>query len=289
MQYYSILFIKKVARDIFKDLSNFASFEKEIMNDDSIYTEEKPAAFPPPTPKRSAGKSFVSAEQQFSTPAQKYQKDAKNTQSADTNNTVAFGREIPEAWEKASSLAELRSMISNCSKCPLAPTRHNFVFGEGNPNADILVIGEGPGADEDAQGKPFVGRSGQLLTKILAAIDLSRDDVFIANIVKCRPPNNRRPEPQEINCCEPYLKKQIELIKPVFILALGLTAVDTLLKKSHKMGEIHGKFLSYCGIELITTYHPAALLRNSNLKRETWEDVKYLRAKYNDYLKNKDN
>ncbi|MDD3125363.1 MAG: uracil-DNA glycosylase [Candidatus Kapabacteria bacterium] len=166
--------------------------------------------------------------------------------------------------------------------CPLGKTRRNFVFGTGNPNADILIIGEGPGAEEDAQGKPFVGRSGQLLTKIIEAIKFTRDEVFIANIVKCRPPENRRPEVNEIDACEPYLKRQIDLIKPQFILALGLTAVDTLFKKKHKMGDIRGKLQNYHGIPTLATYHPAALLRNPNLKRDTWEDVKFLRRLYDE-------
>ena len=127
-------------------------------------------------------------------------------------------------WELTGNLADLNNLICNCQKCPLGATRNKFVFGSGNPNADVLVIGEGPGADEDAQGLPFVGRAGRLLTDILKAINFSRDEVYIANIVKCRPPGNRTPLPQEMDACLPYLKKQIELIKPKLILCLGLTA-----------------------------------------------------------------
>jgi DNA polymerase len=150
-----------------------------------------------------------------------------------------------------------------------------------------MVIGEAPGADEDAQGKPFVGRAGQLLTKILQAINLERDDVFIANIVKCRPPENRRPLPNEIDACEPYLMKQIELIKPAFILALGLTAADTLLKQKHTMGDVRGKLFDYHGTKLLVTYHPAALLRNPQWRAPVWEDVKMLRRLYDEYLAGK--
>lgn len=185
-------------------------------------------------------------------------------------------------WKQTSSLALLRESICTCQKCPLGATRTKFVFGVGNPNADIMVIGEAPGADEDAQGEPFVGRAGQLLTKILEAIELRREDVFIANILKCRPPNNRRPEPAEVEQCEPYLHKQMELIQPKFILALGLTAVTSLLKIQCKMGDIRGKLLSFYGVPMIATYHPAALLRNPEWKKATWEDVKLLRRLYDE-------
>ncbi len=191
-----------------------------------------------------------------------------------------------EEWMEAKDLDELYDKIHNCTKCPLGFSRTKFVFGAGNPNADIMVIGEAPGRDEDLQGEPFVGRAGQLLTKILAAIGFKREDVFIGNIIKCRPPENRRPEQSEIDECEPYLKKQIELINPEFILALGLTAVDSLLKKKHVMRDTRGKVLDYHGIKTMVTYHPAALLRNPNLKKLTWEDVKELRKMYDESVGN---
>ena len=187
-------------------------------------------------------------------------------------------------WQEAKSLTELNQKICNCQRCPLGQTRTNFVFGKGNPNADIIIIGEAPGADEDAQGEPFVGRAGQLLTKILNAINLTREEVFICNILKCRPPNNRKPEVTETEICEQYLIKQIELIKPKFILTLGLTAVETLLKKKFKMGEVRGSIMSYNDIKMLVTYHPAALLRNPNWKTYVWEDVKLLRKLYDEYL-----
>lgn len=186
------------------------------------------------------------------------------------------------AWMSAADLSILYSQIHTCQNCALGSTRNKFVFGSGNPNADVMIIGEAPGADEDAQGEPFVGAAGQLLTKILAAIGFERSDVYIANIIKCRPPNNRRPEKNETEQCEPYLMKQIELIQPKFILAVGLTATNTLLKSDNKMGEIRGKVIDFHGISMIVTYHPAALLRNPNWKQATWEDVQLLRKLYDE-------
>lgn len=193
---------------------------------------------------------------------------------------------VPQSdeWKNSKTLAILDSSINKCLACELGSTRHSFVFGTGNPNADIMIIGEAPGADEDEQGKPFVGRAGQLLTQIIEAINLKREDLFIANIIKCRPPANRRPLPIEVEKCEPYLQKQIEIINPKFILALGLTAVDTLLKSKHKMADTRGKLLTYQNRTMLVTYHPAALLRNPSWKKETWQDVKLLRKLYDEYL-----
>ncbi|GAB1349123.1 hypothetical protein MASR1M107_13360 [Ignavibacteriales bacterium] len=184
--------------------------------------------------------------------------------------------------ESAGSLEDLRSKICDCKKCALGFTRKNFVFGEGNPNAKVLVIGEGPGADEDAQGKPFVGRAGQLLTDILKAINFSRDEVFIANIVKCRPPANRTPFESEIAECRPYLLKQIELIKPSFILCLGSTAVQAVLEKKGTLGSFRKKVFDIYGAKMMVTFHPAALLRNPAWKRDTWEDVQLFRKLYDE-------
>jgi len=190
---------------------------------------------------------------------------------------------INEEWVGATSLESLKQMICNCQKCPLGRTRNKFVFGVGNPNADVVVIGEAPGADEDATGEPFVGMAGQLLTKILAAINFSREDVFICNILKSRPPGNRTPERSEVDQCIPYLYKQLDLIKPKFILAVGLTAANGLLNKKASMRELRGKVHDYHGITMIVTYHPAALLRNPQWKRPTWEDVQHLRRLYDEW------
>jgi DNA polymerase len=189
---------------------------------------------------------------------------------------------ISEDWVNATSLDSLDQMIHNCQKCPLGQYRTKFVFGVGNPNADIVVIGEAPGADEDRRGEPFVGAAGQLLNKILAAIDFKREDVYIANILKSRPPGNRTPERFEVEQCMPYLMKQLDLIQPRFILALGLTAANNLLNRKARMGELRGQVHDFNGVAMIVTYHPAALLRNPQWKRSTWEDVQLLRKLYNE-------
>lgn len=180
------------------------------------------------------------------------------------------------SWSESTTLDDLHAKICSCMDCPLGATRTNFVFGSGNPNANLMIVGEAPGADEDEQGLPFVGRAGQLLTKILEAIEIQRSDVYICNILKCRPPNNRKPLASETDACEPYLWKQIELVKPRYILALGLTAANTLLKNKESMASLRGKTHDYHGIPMIVTYHPAALLRNPEWKKATWEDVQQL-------------
>jgi len=163
--------------------------------------------------------------------------------------------------------------IKDCQLCPLGATRTKFVFGVGNPNADLMLIGEAPGRNEDLQGEPFVGRAGQLLDKILAAINLSREEVYIANVLKCRPPNNRDPLKSESDTCQPYLKQQIELIKPKLILALGRVSGTWLLGEDLALKDMRNKTYSYNSIEMMVTYHPAALLRNPNWKRPCWEDM----------------
>ena len=192
-----------------------------------------------------------------------------------------------EPWGSSPTLEALDSQIHDCLKCPLGHTRTKFVFGVGNPNATLLLIGEAPGADEDAQGEPFVGRAGQLLNKILEAINFRREDVYICNILKCRPPGNRKPTAEEVDQCLPYLRKQIELVKPRLIVCLGLTAAENLLGTTESLTALRGRVLRYDGIPLMVTYHPAALLRNPNWKRPTWEDVQAIR-KYHDELLHKD-
>ena len=187
-----------------------------------------------------------------------------------------------ENWEKATSLEELDSLINNCTKCPLHKSRTNFVFGVGNPNADVMVVGEGPGADEDAQGEPFVGRAGKLLNEILKAIHFQREEVYIANVVKSRPPGNRTPTAEEMEACVPYLKKQIELIKPKLILCLGLTAAQGLLKKRDSLTKLRGQIFDYLNAKVMVTYHPAALLRNPHWKKPCWEDVQKFRKMYDE-------
>ena len=172
--------------------------------------------------------------------------------------------------------------ISLCKKCSLGHTRNKFVFGNGDPNADLMLVGEAPGEEEDLKGEPFVGRAGKLLNKILAAIDKNRSDgVFITNVLKCRPPNNRDPLLSEVDKCEPYLIKQIEIIKPKLIVALGKISGNTLLKKNIPLKEMRVKIHDYFGTPLKVTYHPAALLRNPNLKKYAWQDFQWIR----DFLK----
>lgn len=185
-----------------------------------------------------------------------------------------------EDWEKSTSLDQLEKLICNCTKCRLHKGRNKFVFGSGNPNADVLVIGEGPGAEEDKQGLPFVGRAGQLLTDMLKAIKFSREEVYIGNIVKCRPPENRTPMQDEMDTCLPYLKKQVELIKPKLILCLGLTAAKGLLNKRESLVELRKSIFDYENAKVIVTYHPAALLRNPHWKKDCWEDLKKFRKMY---------
>ena len=186
------------------------------------------------------------------------------------------------------TLEQFRESIASCKKCALGKTRINFVFGTGNPAARLMFVGEGPGYDEDRQGEPFVGRAGQLLTKIIESIGMKRSDVYIANTVKCHPMidplnpdkrgNDRPPAPEEIAQCLPYLEKQIAIIKPKCICCLGTWASRTLLATETPIGKLRGRFYDYHGISLLPTYHPAALLRNPALKKDVWQDMKMLKA-----------
>lgn len=177
-------------------------------------------------------------------------------------------------------LEAFRDEICECMNCPLGATRNQFVFGSGSLEAGIMFVGEAPGADEDRAGLPFVGTAGQLLTKIIEAMGLSREEVYICNILKCRPPNNRDPQPEEIAQCEPYLKRQIELVQPSVLCTLGRFAAQTLLGSDLTMGCLRQGEHRYEGIPLVATYHPAALLRNPQWKRPTWEDIKKVRRLY---------
>lgn len=179
--------------------------------------------------------------------------------------------------EELTTLDAVAALISGCRKCVLCEGRTKTVPGEGNPTARLMCVGEGPGATEDETGRPFVGAAGQLLDKMLAAIECPRETVYIANIVKCRPPGNRKPLPDEAAACLPYLHRQIALVKPTVILALGGTAAEHLLGVKRSLGDLRGQVHRYAGIPLIVTYHPAALLRNPNWKKPTWDDVRIAR------------
>lgn len=176
--------------------------------------------------------------------------------------------------DQPSTLPELRDFIGDCTRCRLAGTRTNLVFGVGNPDADLMFIGEAPGRDEDLQGEPFVGRAGQLLTDIIKAMKMSRDDVYIANVIKCRPPENRNPEPDELESCRPFIRRQVELIRPKVIVTLGRFALQSLTEKSYSISAVRGQWLEYNGTRVMPTYHPAYLLRNPAAKREVWADMK---------------
>ena len=171
-------------------------------------------------------------------------------------------------------------MTLNCRNCHLAASRQNVVFGEGNENARLMFIGEGPGADEDATGRPFVGAAGQLLDKMIAAMQFSPDEVYIANVVKCRPPNNRVPMPEEVDKCLPFLKEQINVVRPEVIVTLGAVATKALLNTSNGISRLRGKWCSFENIPLLPTFHPAYLLRQESAKKEAWQDLQLVMARF---------
>ena len=178
----------------------------------------------------------------------------------------------------AETLDEVRSDLGECTRCKLHSGRTTLVFGVGNPDADLVFVGEAPGRDEDRQGEPFVGRAGQLLTKIIASIGLTRDEVYIANVVKCRPPNNRNPEPDEVQACEPFLFRQLDVTRPKVVVALGAFAIRTLLGTDRAISRLRGHVYECRGAKLVPTFHPAFLLRSPDRKRDVWEDMKKVRA-----------
>ena len=195
----------------------------------------------------------------------------------ETASAPIVARSEPAPTDAAAALSIVRQQVAGCTRCPeLAATRTQTVFGVGNPKARLCFLGEAPGADEDRQGEPFVGRSGQLLTKIIEACTLSRGDVYILNAIKCRPPGNRTPDPEEVSNCSEYLDRQLEIIRPEFICCLGLVAAQRLLNTKEPMGRLRGKFLDYKGIRVLCTYHPSYLLRNPAAKRDVWQDMQLL-------------
>ena len=184
----------------------------------------------------------------------------------------------PRQVMRGPTLLQLSQTVAVCTKCRLHQGRTQTVFGEGNPKAELMFVGEAPGRAEDLQGRPFVGQAGQLLTRIIESIGLRRQDVYIANVIKCRPPENRPPEPDEIHSCEPYLIQQIELIRPKLLCALGKSATTVLVRKEGSLSELRGRFSDFRGIPVMTTFHPAYLLRNPSAKRLVWEDMKKVKA-----------
>jgi uracil-DNA glycosylase len=188
----------------------------------------------------------------------------------------------PEAAGKYEALAALAVQAEACTRCRLAQGRHKVVFSDGNPDARLMLVGEGPGAEEDRQGLPFVGAAGELLNRILQAIEVTRGEVYIANVVKCRPPGNRDPQPDEVAACRGFLDRQIALVKPTVLVALGRVAAQTLLASDQPIGQMRGRWFTVQGIPTRVTYHPAALLRNPALKRPTWEDMQQVRDRLNE-------
>jgi uracil-DNA glycosylase len=197
---------------------------------------------------------------------------------ADGSADLQAGQELPAEQE----LVAIREDLGDCTRCKLCGLgRRQIVYGVGNPRADLMFVGEAPGRDEDIQGIPFVGRAGQKLTQIIEAIALKRDDVYIANVIKCRPPENRNPEPDEVEACERFLFRQIDVIKPKVIVALGTFAARSLLKTDAPISRLRGRVYDYRGAKLVPTFHPAYLLRNPSCRREVWEDMKKVRSLLN--------
>jgi DNA polymerase len=184
----------------------------------------------------------------------------------------------PQPRPSGLTLPQIREELGDCTRCKLSGGRQNIVFGVGNPEAALVFVGEAPGAEEDKQGEPFVGAAGQLLTKMIQAMGLGREDVYICNIIKCRPPGNRNPEPDEIAACEPFLKKQLAAIRPRMIVCLGKFAAQCLLHSDAPISRLRGRFQAYEGIPLMPTFHPAFLLRNPSSKREVWSDLQLVMA-----------
>lgn len=202
---------------------------------------------------------------------------AATSVAAATSLAAGAAGEDDDAAERAAALAALGASVEGCTRCRLADGRQKVVFGSGNPDADLMFIGEAPGADEDRQGLPFVGAAGELLTRIIAAMEMTRDEVYIANVIKCRPPGNRDPQPDEVAACRGYLERQIALVRPRLIVVLGRIAAQTLLGTDSPIGQMRGRWYSVQGVPAMITYHPAALLRNPALKRPTWEDLQQVR------------
>jgi DNA polymerase len=201
---------------------------------------------------------------------------------ARTSGSVAPHLAVTPSADAAVLLQAVREDIGDCQRCRLSSTRKTIVFGQGNPNARLMFVGEAPGADEDEQGLAFVGKAGQLLTKIIEAIGMRRDDVYIVNVLKCRPPQNRNPEPDEVLSCQPFLERQIDAIRPTVLVGLGKFGAHWLLKTAEPITRLRGRLGQYRGITVMPTYHPAYLLRNPGAKKEVWEDMKVVRALLNE-------
>jgi len=272
-------------RDELQDI--VARMQQFFLQQRELYGDGLPSPAPEPSDAVPAAREQPKEAAEITTmkkpPMVKEQKNLFGEPDAAASASLPVPTAYPdEPWTGADSLARLDEMINTCTKCGLGQTRTKFVFGVGNPHAGLVLIGEAPGADEDAQGEPFVGRAGQLLNKILEAIGFQRNEVYICNILKCRPPGNREPATDEVALCEPYLWKQLDLIKPKVILCLGRVAAKALLKTNEALGAMREHLYDYRGAKVVVTYHPAALLRNPHWKRPAWEDVQKARKLYDE-------
>ncbi len=256
--------------ELIQDIKRFLERERQMYGDFSIESSTDDLDL----------EAVAKVEETVST--SKESSDQKPTEPKE-QKTASKPKSLPERLEACTSLEELRELCAEADVLKTDLEGTNLVFGVGNPHADLMLIGEAPGEEEDRQGEPFVGKAGQLLNKILAAIDFERDDVYIANILKHRPPNNRNPKPEERERSLPFLLKQIELVDPKLILSLGKVSAQTLLNSEQSLGSMRGKFHNLLDkYELLATYHPAALLRHAKWKRPTWEDVQMLRERYDE-------
>ena len=240
--------------------------------DGSTASQNTPAPSPQqPTPNQPSSRPAASR------PAKHWSTDAPPIPTAQGIIVPGSDQGLLAAPSPWTTLEEVATEIATCRKCFLCEGRTRTVPGEGNPRARLMFVGEGPGQTEDETGRPFVGRAGELLTQIIEAVELQRNDVFIANVVKCRPPQNRKPLPDEIAACSTDLERQIELVQPRVLVALGATAAEAMLRVKKSLTELRGRVHSYRGIPLVVTYHPAALLRNPNWKKPTWDDIRIAR------------
>lgn len=274
-----------IARDIRNQLKFYGEMGLEDIGGSGLAMESAPTAYSTdlssPALKPTAQASLTAPESRQPTPPRISQIEQVGLFGGTTSQQ---GSSRPKALSftesRDPSLEAIREDIGDCRRCKLHEHRKTIVFGEGNPQAKLVFVGEGPGADEDLSGRPFVGRAGQLLDKIIVAIGLKREDVYIANIVKCRPPGNRTPEHDEVDTCEPFLVRQLAFIRPAVIVALGSPAFQCLLRTREPITKARGQWRDWNGIKVMPTFHPAFLLRSPDKKREVWEDMKKVR----DYL-----
>ena len=260
--------IQKELKEVVSSLKGHLIYQRDVLLAEGVPIKQWPGA---------RGQGSVAVEHSKLNSEQKV-RPRSSTPTTDhrppTTDVSSVGKGHKELLEG------LRTEIGDCQRCKLGKTRTKLVFGVGNPDAKIVFVGEGPGRDEDIQGEPFVGRAGQLLTDIITkGMKMKREDVYICNVVKCRPPENRNPEPDEVDACEGFLIKQLEVIRPEIVVALGTFAAKTLLKTDLPISKLRGRFHDYKGIQVMPTFHPSYLLRNPEKKKETWEDIKMVIAR----------